>query len=840
MATKQFFILKSHLGFDKSLFYQFVCRTMFSFAGSFWVLVCTCTCCVFGSIIRYLFRSVFRVEDSSRKMDLLRERQIGSDCFENSEADENNGEREGPVITETASTANTSKYQFICGKDFRGFIEEPQTMSFTVQEFYAASNDGSISNSPDPNTEKDIRKVDLEVEDVNHVKGEDSAENFGCELNLEAEDIDHAKAEDSAECFGGGINLEAEDVDHSKAEDSAECFGGGIHLEAENVDHSKAEDSAACFGGGIDLEAEDVDHSKAEDSTECIGTQLNLEEDDVDHAKTEDSAGSFRDEEALEEQEQEVFTQDELSERGMDWWLRKYFSGDGFIILDDVFNSVNDDPLLVGDVGEWLEKSTLLPIVTEKAGDVDNDPSMEENPSHDTNFLDQEADVKDIEEEYLELESQLQSSNDKELFSENDSRKVEDRYEEDIDLEGTNKVNSLEKSDEPSLQKSPSSSDSDDDSLWENLWEHGNLIEQLKLELKNVRTRGLPTILEESESPKIVDDLKPLKIEEKLEHKDRMEGIQKFYQRYADKMRKLDILNYQTVHAISFLQLKDPVQLNSNKTPSASALKSLLSQKTAKLRRLQDGPTLNLIRELKNDLEMIYVGQLCLSWEMLQWQYGKALELQEYDPDGFRQYSEVTSEFQQFQVLVQRFIENEPFQGPRVQCYVKNRYLIHKLLQVPAIKDDCIKDKKEMIETGQDAITIAMLTEAIEKSMHVFWDFLHADKHVKGLQGNQVDLQSPADVELLMDIQTGLHKKEKKLKELLRSKNCIVKRLQKHREDRLDRSLFFAKVELRLISRALNMSRLTTDQLAWCQKKLSQINIVNRKIHVEPSFMLFP
>ena len=477
----------------------------------------------------------FRVEDSSRKMDLLRERQIGSDCFENSEADENNGEREGPVITETASTANTSKYQFICGKDFRGFIEEPQTMSFTVQEFYAASNDGSISNSPDPNTEKDIRKVDLEVEDVNHVKGEDSAENFGCELNLEAEDIDHAKAEDSAE-----------------------CFGGGIHLEAENVDHSKAEDS-----------------------TECIGTQLNLEEDDVDHAKTEDSAGSFRDEEALEEQEQEVFTQDELSERGWTGGSENTFlgnchssnevsenypfplgsnhdlvdSGDGFIILDDVFNSVNDDPLLVGDVGEWLEKSTLLPIVTEKAGVVDNDPSMEENPSHDTNFLDQEADVKDIEDEYLELESQLQSSNDKELFSENDSRKVEDRYEEDIDLEGTNKVNSLEKSDEPSLQKSPSSSDSDDDSLWENLWEHGNLIEQLKLELKNVRTRGLPTILEESESPKIVDDLKPLKIEEKLEHKDRMEGIQKFYQRYADKMRKLDILNYQTVHAISKSQM---------------------------------------------------------------------------------------------------------------------------------------------------------------------------------------------------------------------------------------------------------------------------------------------
>lgn len=82
--------------------------------------------------------------------------------------------------------------------------------------------------------------------------------------------------------------------------------------------------------------------------------------------------------------------------------------------------------------------------------------------------------------------------------------------------------------------------------------------------------------------------------------------------------------------------------------------------------------------------------------------------------------------------------------------------------------------------------------------------------------------------------------KEKRLKDLLRSKNCIVKRLQKHKEDRLDRSLLSAQVELKLVSRALKMSRLTTDQLAWCRKKLSQINIVNRKIQVEPSFLLFP
>ena len=34
---------------------------MFGLAGSSWVLVFTCICCVFGSIIRYLSRSVFLI-----------------------------------------------------------------------------------------------------------------------------------------------------------------------------------------------------------------------------------------------------------------------------------------------------------------------------------------------------------------------------------------------------------------------------------------------------------------------------------------------------------------------------------------------------------------------------------------------------------------------------------------------------------------------------------------------------------------------------------------------------------------------------------------------------------
>ena len=92
------------------------------------------------------------------------------------------------------------------------------------------------------------------------------------------------------------------------------------------------------------------------------------------------------------------------------------------------------------------------------------------------------------------------------------------------------------------------------------------------------------------------------------------------------------------------------------------------------------------IKELHSDLEMVYVGQLCLSWEILHWQYEKAVEIWESDPYDIRRYNEVAGEFQQFQVLMQRFIENEPFEGPRLQNYIKNRCVLRNLLQVPVIR----------------------------------------------------------------------------------------------------------------------------------------------------------
>ncbi|KAK3036637.1 hypothetical protein RJ639_030206 [Escallonia herrerae] len=456
---------------------------------------------------------------------------------------------------------------------------------------------------------------------------------------------------------------------------------------------------------------------------------------------------------------------------------------------------------------------------------------------------DLDAEDSDVLEELKTLEDQLGNS-DKVFLREKD-------FDEDLDKSmHRNKHENGAVSPEKPESKNASVLESEDVNKLETLWEHQELIEQLKMELKKVRATGLPTILEESESPKMMEDLKPWKIDEKFQHENQMGELHKFYKSYRERMRKFDILNYQKMYAIGFLQLKDPLQSFSTQKFSVPEISSLLSQKNSPLRRKknENEPMMKFVNELQGDLEVVYVGQMCLSWEILQWQYEKALDLWESDPRRIRQFNEVAGEFQQFQVLVQRFVEDESFQGPRVQNYVKNRCILRNLLQVPVIREDSSKERKKArrSERGDYAITTDMLVEIIEASIRIFWRFVKADKDctsviVKGRKRPMVALQDPADSELLIQVQKSLQKKERKLKDLLRSENCILRRFQRCREDNSDQVFyFFSQVELKLVSRVLNMSRISTDQLVWCSSKLSKISFVNRRIHVEPSFSLFP
>ncbi|KAK4272000.1 hypothetical protein QN277_020611 [Acacia crassicarpa] len=409
-------------------------------------------------------------------------------------------------------------------------------------------------------------------------------------------------------------------------------------------------------------------------------------------------------------------------------------------------------------------------------------------------------------------------------------------------------IDGSEGSAKPNLQ---SSSDLDDSNRFDTLWEHQDLIEQLKMELKKVKATGLPTILEDAEFPRKMEDLKPWKIEEKFQPgTSTTNEVPKLYRSYRERMRKFDILNYQKMWAIDFLQSKEPFQSFSSHRISAPKIMSQLSQSFHLSRRKnsESDPTKNFIRELYSDLETIYVGQLSLSWEFLRWEYEKALEIWESDQYGERRFNEVAGEFQQFQVLLQRFIENEPFQGPRVENYVRNRYAMKNLLQVPVIREDSAKDKKKMRkrDTDEDAITSGMLVEILEESIRTIWRFIRADKDasnmtLKGVKENQTELQDPADSELVAEVRAELQKKGKRLREILRSGSCILKKLKKQKEEGTEQYLyFFSQVDMKLVWRVVNMSRITTDQLAWCRNKLTKIHFVNRTLHVEPTFLLFP
>lgn len=82
--------------------------------------------------------------------------------------------------------------------------------------------------------------------------------------------------------------------------------------------------------------------------------------------------------------------------------------------------------------------------------------------------------------------------------------------------------------------------------------------------------------------------------------------------------------------------------------------------------------------------------------------------------------------------------------------------------------------------------------------------------------------------------------KDKRLKDILRTGNCLVKKFKKPKDDRSNQELFFSQVDLKLVARVMRMSRITTEQLVWCHAKLSNIIFIEAKVHRENSFLLFP
>lgn len=223
-----------------------------------------------------------------------------------------------------------------------------------------------------------------------------------------------------------------------------------------------------------------------------------------------------------------------------------------------------------------------------------------------------------------------------------------------------------------------------------------------------------------------MDDLKPRKIDEKFHGR-----IGEFdeFKNYSVRMRNFDILNNQKLNVLRLLQSKKPPK-------SFSSCKSFRSHNLLRCKSNKDSdffdPISAKFRELHSELEVVYVGQLCLSWEFLKWQYAKALELWK-SPYKTATYNEVAGKFQKFKVYLLRFVEGEcSEERTRVENYVNNRYKMSLLLQVPVVRGDSLKDTRKTRRKGRDdgeIISSDGLVEKLEESITTMWQFIRADKY---------------------------------------------------------------------------------------------------------------
>ncbi|KFK39348.1 hypothetical protein AALP_AA3G232600 [Arabis alpina] len=239
------------------------------------------------------------------------------------------------------------------------------------------------------------------------------------------------------------------------------------------------------------------------------------------------------------------------------------------------------------------------------------------------------------------------------------------------------------------------------------------------------------------------------------------------------------------------------------------------------------------------DLEIAYVAQLCLTWEALHCQYTQLSHLLSCQPETPTCYNHTAQLFQQFLVLLQRYIENEPFeQGSRAELYARARNAMPKLLQAPKIQGS---DRKEM-EKDTDFIVYADdLIKIIENSILTFNVFLKMDKkkpngviHLFGNHNNN-HMNSTTPLQL---VQSSIEKKRVKAKELAKKTKGLRQKSWPQTWEGVQ--LLFATIDIKLASRVVRMAKISKEHLLWCEEKMKKLDFSLGKLQRHPSPILFP
>ncbi|XP_057968609.1 uncharacterized protein LOC131158065 [Malania oleifera] len=375
--------------------------------------------------------------------------------------------------------------------------------------------------------------------------------------------------------------------------------------------------------------------------------------------------------------------------------------------------------------------------------------------------------------------------------------------------------------------------DEDDDEFFTN---------EVKKRLKELRRNSFMVLIPEESCPEDEDDEEEGETSSSEWRDIEADGRQPWcgfdgvYDKYCERMLFFDKMSAQ--------QLKEAGSQTSTPTPSPrSTSKKLTSPfRCLSLKKIEEPEEeMEHLQQSENDhrddLETAYVAQLCLTWEALNCQYTQLSQKVACHPENAACYNHSAQQFQQFQVLLQRFIENEPFElGIRAEIYARTRNSLPKLLQVPIVQGS---DHNEAEEEESDMLVHAPdLVRIIESSILTFHLFVKADKNksrsvVLNLFGGQNQIATPLQL-----IQSFLEKKKMKLKELCKKRKGGKKKSWPAMSEEVD--LLFGLIDIKVLSRVLRMERISKEQLLWCEEKINNLDLTEGKLKRDPSPVLFP
>ncbi|RDY11110.1 hypothetical protein CR513_04279, partial [Mucuna pruriens] len=293
------------------------------------------------------------------------------------------------------------------------------------------------------------------------------------------------------------------------------------------------------------------------------------------------------------------------------------------------------------------------------------------------------------------------------------------------------------------------------------------------------------------------------------------------FQKYDEEMAILDRISAQKLHETESLR---SIQMS----PRSMSERIVYKFQTINKKAAEVGH--NPFREL----EAAYVAQICLTWEALSWNYknfrSKHASRQDHDTGCS---ATVAQQFQQFQVLLQRYIENEPYEhGRRPEIYARMRLLAPKLLLVPEYQD-LEEDQKD--GGFQCKISSASFLKIMEDGIRTFMNFLKNDKEkpcqilATYFRRNQRGTVDPTLLRLMK-------KKRVKVKDLSHSGKIMRKRKLKVEKDM---DILMGLIDLKVVSRVLRMNDLSEEQLHWCEEKMSKVRVMEGKLQRDYSTPLF-